>query len=152
MKYLIFFNRVVVDSLLVVITLILLVQVLSRYLFGIPLVWTEELARYLFVWVAFLGIGYGVSERSHIQINFFTKNLSPKKLLGIRLFIEFLTLGAVIYLAPYCWELFDDQRYVMSSVLQIPMSWIVLALPVGLISYIIFSSHQSILDIKRIRG
>ena len=48
--------------------LCVLVQVILRYGFDRPLVWSDELARYLFVWCAFLGWIVAARRRSHLAI------------------------------------------------------------------------------------
>src|SRR5215207_4565086 len=47
------------------------VQVVTRYAFGQPLVWVEELATYSFIWSVFLGAALGVKEMRHIRIETF---------------------------------------------------------------------------------
>jgi C4-dicarboxylate transporter DctQ subunit len=44
-------------------------QVLCRYFFGIPTPWSEELLRYTFIAMAFIGSGYGIFKGEHIVIN-----------------------------------------------------------------------------------
>jgi TRAP-type C4-dicarboxylate transport system permease small subunit len=45
-----------------------LAQVVFRYFLGDPLVWSDELARYLFVWCAFLGWIVAARRRSHLRV------------------------------------------------------------------------------------
>ena len=52
---------------------VLLAQVFFRYVLNAPLIWSEELARYLLVWVTFLGIPYGIRHRAHIEMEYFFK-------------------------------------------------------------------------------
>jgi TRAP-type C4-dicarboxylate transport system permease small subunit len=54
--------------LFVVIFTVVLLQVFMRYVLGSPLVWSEELARYLFVWVSFIGWVFATRSGSHIRI------------------------------------------------------------------------------------
>jgi len=42
-------------------------QVIARYAFGHPITWTEEVCRYLFVWVVFVGAGVAERSRAHIH-------------------------------------------------------------------------------------
>lgn len=56
-------------SLFILIFTIVLLQVFMRYVLGSPLVWSEELARYLFVWVAFLGWVFATRSGTHIKIS-----------------------------------------------------------------------------------
>lgn len=55
-------------ALLTTMTSILAVQVFMRYVMQASLSWSEELARYLFVWLVYLGISYGAKIMRHIKI------------------------------------------------------------------------------------
>lgn len=48
---------------------LMLIQVIYRYFLELPLPWSEEIARYVFVIVTYLGASIAVSENSHIEIN-----------------------------------------------------------------------------------
>ena len=52
-----------------VMTVIIFVQVVARYVFQNSLSWSEELARYIFIWLVYLGISYGCQMRKHIKID-----------------------------------------------------------------------------------
>lgn len=52
-----------------VMTILVFVQVVMRYVFQNSLSWSEELARYIFIWLIFLGISYGCKLRKHIKID-----------------------------------------------------------------------------------
>ena len=43
-------------------------QVFTRYLFGITFAWNEEMARYTFVWLTFIGAAYARKQKAHIRI------------------------------------------------------------------------------------
>ncbi|MCI8599713.1 MAG: TRAP transporter small permease [Lachnospiraceae bacterium] len=64
--------------LLSVFTVILFIQVIMRYVFNNSLSWSEELARYLFIWLVFIGISYGAKQMKHLKIDVFL-NIFPKK-------------------------------------------------------------------------
>ena len=55
--------------------IILVYQVVMRYVFNSPPVWSEELALFLMVWVTFLGVGYGVNRRLHVRMSLFESYL-----------------------------------------------------------------------------
>lgn len=73
-------------------TVILFVQVVMRYVFQSSLSWSEELARYLFVWLIYLGISYGAKIRKHIKIDA-ALGLFP---VGLRPYV--VILGDLIFL------------------------------------------------------
>jgi TRAP-type C4-dicarboxylate transport system permease small subunit len=52
-------------------------QIVLRYVFNHPLVWTDEAAQYCFVWVSFLGWTMAARKRIHIGINVVADRLPP---------------------------------------------------------------------------
>jgi TRAP-type C4-dicarboxylate transport system permease small subunit len=60
-----------VVALFLVLFAILLSQIVFRYVLDEPLIWSDELSRYLFVWVAMLGWTLAARRRSHIAIRAF---------------------------------------------------------------------------------
>ena len=51
-------------------------QVLSRYLFVVPAAWTEELARFLLIWIGMLGAAYAYRQGSHLGIDLLANKLA----------------------------------------------------------------------------
>lgn len=60
-------------------------QVVFRYFLGSPLVWSDELARYLFVWCSFLGWIVAARRRSHLGIAVVGERLGPRGAAALRL-------------------------------------------------------------------
>lgn len=74
------FNRVLDDTALILFILLLAVaslQVLSRYVLVAPLPWTEELSRFLLVWVTFLGAASVTRRKLHIAVEFLSGKFPP---------------------------------------------------------------------------
>ncbi|MCD8242024.1 MAG: TRAP transporter small permease [Lachnospiraceae bacterium] len=57
--------------LMVTFTVVLFIQVVMRYVFNNSLSWSEELARYIFIWMVFIGISYGAKQMKHLKIDVF---------------------------------------------------------------------------------
>jgi TRAP-type C4-dicarboxylate transport system permease small subunit len=72
------------------------VQVVLRYGFDRPLVWSDELARYLFVWCAFLGWVIAARRRSHLVVNLFEGHVGPR---GSAVFALAGALSAIAFAA-----------------------------------------------------
>lgn len=57
---------------LIVLTLIMVIviaaQVFTRYVLGNALYWSEELGKFIFVWISWLGVSAGMKEKEHIQV------------------------------------------------------------------------------------
>ncbi|MGF1734783.1 TRAP transporter small permease [Photobacterium satsumensis] len=64
-------------------------QVISRYVIGKPSTITDELARYLFMWVALIGAAYTTGQKRHLAIDLLTMKLSGKRKLINEIFIQF---------------------------------------------------------------
>jgi len=64
--------------LLAAMTIITFVQVIARYVFNYSFVWALELVTFLFAWLIFLGMCYGVRMGSHIGVDALVKNLGPR--------------------------------------------------------------------------
>ena len=56
-------------TLMSVLTIVLGIQVFMRYVMQASLSWSEELARYMFVWLVYIGISYGAKVMRHIKID-----------------------------------------------------------------------------------
>lgn len=136
-------------------TVILFAQVIMRHVFNNSLVWSEELARYIFVWLIYLGISYGAKQMRHIKIEaalgMFPKILRPYiTLLGNLLFLAYAII--IIYTG---YDLVQRQLRLgqVSPALNIPFA-IVYAAPV--IGFIFTALRQIQLiithDIKMIRN
>jgi TRAP-type C4-dicarboxylate transport system permease small subunit len=65
-------------------------QVVSRYLFGQPLVWVEELSTYAFIWGAFIGAAAGLKHGRHLKIESFVERLPPGARRGLRIVLDLL--------------------------------------------------------------
>jgi C4-dicarboxylate transporter, DctM subunit len=80
-----------------VIVVVVTLQVASRYLFSSPYDWTEEIARLLFVWIAFLGGYIALKTNSHISVETFVKRFfseeSRKRIANVLTFFLVYFLG-----------------------------------------------------------
>ena len=59
-----------------IMTLLVFVQVVMRYVFSNSLSWSEEMARFIFLWLSWIGASYAVKERSHFRVEMFA-NMIP---------------------------------------------------------------------------
>ncbi len=100
-------------------TVIIVIQVIARYVFRNSLSWSEELARYIFIWLIYLGISYGCKLRKHIKIDA-ALYLFPK---AIRKYV--VIIGDIIFLGFSAYIAYTGFSYALgqtrvSSALHIP--------------------------------
>jgi TRAP-type C4-dicarboxylate transport system permease small subunit len=65
-------------ALLAALTLLVGVQIAGRFLFGYSIFWSDELARFLLAWSAFLGMSVGVRRGAHPAVDSLVRGLPPK--------------------------------------------------------------------------
>jgi len=106
-------------------------QIFMRYLFNMPLVWSEEFARYIFVWISFIGAGYGVRQGCHISMEYFFNKFSPRMRKRVALSTNIMSIAAFAYLIPTAIKFTIGQHPIDSSAMEIPMSWLFAAVPIG---------------------
>jgi TRAP-type C4-dicarboxylate transport system permease small subunit len=141
--------EVLLVSLMSVMVLNVLWQVFTRFVIGRPSSYTEELARYLLIWVGLVGASYAVSRRMHLSIDLFTERLKGQWGKASQLFI-----AAAIFLFALLAMVVGGIRLVhitlvleqTSAALQIKLGYVYLALPIsGLL--IMFYSVVTIFEI-----
>ena len=80
---------------LVIISLCVIFQVISRYVFNFGITWTEELAGFAMPWAIYMGAALGVRERFHIRI-----------LVGVRS-LPMMTQYLIIFVGDFLWLAFN---------------------------------------------
>ena len=113
-------------------------EVVLRYVFMHSLIFTEELSRYLMVWIVFLGSVLAVRDGAHIHINFLTKRFNQRTQKWFRLFANTLTLFFLVIIAIEGLKILPQQLYQMCITINVSLFWFYLAIPVGSILMIIF--------------
>ena len=86
---------------LVAIVLVTFAQVLFRYIFHMSLAWSEELARYLFLWLAALAAAYAFKTRSHFALRFLVDRVGKKLQNLIGALVVFMVSG---FLVIFIWK------------------------------------------------
>lgn len=99
--------------------LLVLAQVVARKFFE-PLIWSEELARYTFIWVCFLGWVISTQKKSHIRISFVTDRAGPRLKLFLGLFAD-LAVIAFALIDPACLAVLT-QAHCLRGIAEVP-SW-----------------------------
>lgn len=128
-----YFERILITASLCAISLILILQVFMRYFLRAPFVWSEELARYLLVWTAMLGVSLAVREGRHIKVDLLPTIMGPR---AGRVFDFCAHFGVLIFCMLMIWfgvPLIERLAKIgqLSPALDIPMWMIYLSVPVG---------------------
>jgi TRAP-type C4-dicarboxylate transport system permease small subunit len=114
----------------IVMVLVLLAQVFSRLLMPVPLAWTEELSRYLFIWFCLLGCVLTLRQMQHLGIAYFYAKLpdGPRRALAIVIDVLVAVFGLFVLMKGL--ELIDVTSFQRSTVMRLPMKYVYLVLPI----------------------
>ena len=108
-------------------TVVVLLQVIMRYIFNSPLTWTEEFARYLFVYITFLGAALLIYERGHLYVEIIFNNLPIRIRKILQLILDVIILGFSVFLTISAKASMDVAEGSFSTAMHIPMNYIGLA-------------------------
>lgn len=128
----------VLANLLIIIMSIMVInvlwQVFSRYLLGAPSSFTDELARYLMIWVGILGAAYVSGRNRHVSIYVLPSRLSTKTQKKLRLIVRviiilFCLFALVIGGSRLVYVTYVLEQY--SPALQLPLSAVYIIIPIS---------------------
>jgi len=136
----------VLERILITIMALMVINVLwqvgSRYLLRSPSSFTDELARYLLIWLSILGASYVTGKRMHLAIDLLARSSSVKR----RIQLNFIIYSIVALFALLAMVIGGSRLvYVVATLgqtspaLEIPISVVYLVLPVGGLLIIYYS-------------
>ncbi|BBD09163.1 TRAP transporter small permease [Desulfovibrio ferrophilus] len=137
-------------------TLLIFAQVVCRYVFQDPLSWSEELARYIFIWLTFCGASVAFYENTHIKVSYFIERIgNPRLQAGMFLIADALCLW-------FLWVFVTDGVVVASRVLSlgqvsssmgfIPVGIVYLAVPIGSLFMALNVLYHALMHVQTILG
>lgn len=118
---------------LVLMTVILFVQVIARFVFNSSFTWSEEAARYIFIWMIWMSASYGVSNGSHIRVEIIADKLKGKARDALELLVDLIVLSSNILMC-YLGIVYTARHFVrgtLSNATRFPLWIVYLAFPVG---------------------
>ncbi len=130
-QWLVTANRAVVFVMMAVMTTLVFINVIARYLFNYSIIWAEEISQYLMIWIAYLGAGLALREGRHVALEIVHDRLPALLSRRLRMVLAGLVLafmGTITVLG------FQFSIFVWSQetpVLNIPLGIPTLAIPIG---------------------
>lgn len=137
---------------LVTIVLVGTLQIIFRFLLNSSLVWTEELMRYLFVWLSFITASIAVREHKHISVDFVTTFMPAKVNLVFYYLSRIAMLAYIYFMIPAGISLCVKTSAVKSTILPITWNWVYAALPVGMILMLVSMASVFLMDVRSLKG
>ena len=113
-------------------------QVVSRYTALIPSwIWTEELSRFLFIWMIMLGAMIGIRERTHFEVDLWPK-LGARGEAALRIVSGFFVLAFALVFVYWGIEFVRFGWDQLSELAELPMVYIFVAWPLAGLTWVLF--------------
>jgi tripartite ATP-independent transporter DctM subunit len=118
---------------------ILFAGVVARYGLHRPLIWSDELASILFLWLAMLGAAVAFRRAEHMRMTAVVASARP----AMRAYLDVVaTCAALAFLLLIAWPAYEyayEESFITTPALQIPNIWRAAALPVGICLMALFA-------------
>lgn len=133
-----------------IMTLCVLAGIIFRAL-GSPLLWTEEVAKWMMVWITFAGASYSFKHGGLLRVDYFVKTFMGKRLqLIVNVFAMLLMFGFFLFMT------YSSARYLMNTwfrnqvfpVTRVPFAAVIISLFIGGILSAVFSLKEAFFLIK----
>lgn len=144
-------EAVLANVLLAVIVFLVFIAGVMRW-FGLPLVWSVDLAQLLFVWVSFLGADMALRKRAHIGIDYLVRRLPGRArvVLDVLLALVCVAFLGTMAVLGYRLTLMNIERLFGDS--GIPYAWVTIAVPAGCVLLGLTMIGQIVAALRSLRG
>jgi TRAP-type transport system small permease protein len=128
-----------------------LLQIVSRFVEFVPrYIWTEELSRFLLIWMVMLGAMVAVREGTHFDVDVWT-SLTDR---GDTLLRIVANLGSLVLAGVFIYwglQFVDFGWYQTSEIADLPMWTIFIAWPIAGLTWVAFGGQKLVRDLRRLR-
>ncbi len=121
-------------ALIALMAILVIAQVVLRYVFNDPLDWSEEMARITFIYITFIGIGAAYGRRRHMAIDAIVILLPPKMKRIVEVSVVSLASAFLIVLIGLTIRSMMEltKMEVTTPALEYPMAFVYLIIPLGI--------------------
>ncbi|MDI9330441.1 MAG: TRAP transporter large permease subunit [Alphaproteobacteria bacterium] len=139
----------VAAALTLLITVLLLGGVISRYVFGLPLVWSEEVVSISFIWLTMSGAAIALHRQEHLRLNLFVDLLPPRAKQWAVAMSQVLVTTLLLVLMRPAIEYAQDEWFIRTPALNLPNTVRVGSIALGLALMVLMVVNQALKTSKR---
>ncbi len=145
--------KVTLTVLMIFLIIPVTMQILARYLGVIPrYIWTEELARFSFIWIVMIGSMIALRDNEHFTVDLLPKTASKKLNALSDLFVDLTVLLMALIFIVWGWPLVEFGLLQTSEMAELPMVLIYMAWPITGVTWALFLAERIIGHIKTFRS
>jgi TRAP-type C4-dicarboxylate transport system permease small subunit len=128
-------------------------QIVSRYTGLIPrYIWTEEIARFCFIWIILIGAMIAVRDGSHFTVDLLPSAKTARGEAVRCLFADFIVFLVAMIFIVWGWPLVLFGLMQTSEIAELPMVTIYIAWPLAGVTWILFLGEKTVENVKVLRG
>ena len=128
-------------------------QIFSRYVGIIPrYIWTEEIARFCFIWIILIGAMIAVRDGTHFTVDLLPQPKTPRGAAFARLFVNAIIFLVALIFIVWGWPLVKFGLMQTSEIAGLPMITIYIAWPLAGATWMLFLAEDVVETIKRLRS
>ena len=143
--------RFLLTVMMVFILIPVAMQILSRYTGLIPrYIWTEEIARFCFIWIIMLGAMIAVRDGTHFDVDVLPR-FSPRTEARMRIFVSIAMLITALIFVWYGYVFTKFGAIQRSEIASLPMWTIFIAWPLAGLTWLAFLGERLTADLKILR-
>ena len=145
----------VVIVVMAVLVIDVLWQVFTRFVLRDPSSFTEELARYLLIWVGLLGASYAAGQRMHLAVDLLPSKLTGRRKRYLSLVIEGCTLVFAFFALVVGGANLVRVTLLLgqtSAALQVPLGYVYLAVPLSGLLIMFYAAYAMVEQVRALRG
>lgn len=119
---------------------LMLFNAAARYLFDFPVIWSDEMNNFLFVWLGFLASAYIMGDDGHMAVTGLVDKLPRRGRYIVRTLVNIIMIVVLLYFIPGFFTLM--KRVTFSGLMRLPLKYVYAILPIsfGLMSFHIFNT------------
>ncbi|KTT62594.1 TRAP transporter small permease, partial [Sphingomonas sanguinis] len=118
---------------------VLFAGVCTRYVFPRPLIWSDELAGILFLWLAMLGAAVAFRRGEHMRMTALVASAGPRLWAYLDVVATCAALAFLVLIVHPAYEYAYEESFITTPALQISNTWRAAALPVGICLMALFA-------------
>ena len=154
-KFIDFYHRLLTWLMVATVAILIIpvtLQIISRYTALIPSwIWTEELSRFLFIWMVMLGAMIGIREHTHFEVDVWP-DLKPRTNALLRIVSHLFVL---VFALVFVWWGIEFVRFGWSQnseLAELPMPFIFAAWPLAGATWVLFLGEALFADVRILAG
>jgi len=144
--------KIICAALAGALTIVIFLQVFYRFVLRAPLVWSEEMALFLFQWTVFMGAALAVKQRSHFGLDIFIQRLPPVIIKTLDKFGQVIIFCIALGMIYWGYQITRMTMLQLYATLKFPVGYCYLGILVSGFLMALFAVMNEIEDWRKEKG